>query len=60
MASNGMPVANTARTIEAMASRLPLLSPEVEVDLLEQAGFEGHELFYAAFTFKGWVAYAAS
>lgn len=60
MASNGMPVASTARTIEAMASRLPLLSPEAEVDLLEQAGFEGHELFYAAFTFKGWVAYAAS
>jgi tRNA (cmo5U34)-methyltransferase len=28
--------------------------------LLEQAGFERHELFYAAFTFKGWVAYAAS
>ncbi|MGN6705174.1 MAG: class I SAM-dependent methyltransferase [Rhodanobacter sp.] len=59
MASNGMPVADTARTIEAMASRLPLLSPEAEVDLLEQAGFERHELFYAAFTFKGWVAYAA-
>jgi len=60
MASNGVPVADTARTIEAMASRLPLLSPEAEVDLLEQAGFERHELFYAAFTFKGWVAYAAS
>jgi tRNA (cmo5U34)-methyltransferase len=60
MASNGVPVADTARTIEAMASRLPLLSPEAEVDLLEQAGFERRELFYAAFTFKGWVAYAAS
>lgn len=60
MASNGVPVADTARTIEAMASQLPLLSPEAEVDLLEQAGFERHELFYAAFTFKGWVTYAAS
>jgi tRNA (cmo5U34)-methyltransferase len=60
MTSNGMPVANTAATIEAMASRLPMLSPEAEVDLLEQAGFERHELFYAAFTFKGWVAYAGS
>jgi tRNA (cmo5U34)-methyltransferase len=60
MTSNGMPVANTATTIEAMASRLPMLSPEAEVDLLEQAGFERHELFYAAFTFKGWVAYAGS
>lgn len=58
MASNGMPVANVAKTIEAMASRLPLLSPEAEVELLERGGFERHELFYAAFTFKGWVAYA--
>lgn len=60
MTSNGVPVANAAKTIEAMASRLPLLSPEAEVDLLEQAGFERHGLFYAAFTFKGWVAYAGS
>ena len=58
MTSNSMPVANPATTIEAMASRLPLLSPEAEVALLEQAGFARHELFYAAFTFKGWVAYA--
>ena len=36
----------------------PTLSPEAEVDLLEQAGFVRPELFYAAFTFKGWVAYA--
>ena len=58
MTSNSMPVANPATTIEAMASRLPLLSPEAEVDLLEQAGFARHALFYAAFTFKGWIAYA--
>jgi tRNA (cmo5U34)-methyltransferase len=60
MTSNGVPVANPTATMEAMASRLPLLSPQAEVDLLEQAGFERHELFYAAFTFKGWVAYAGS
>jgi tRNA (cmo5U34)-methyltransferase len=58
MTSNGVSIANAAKAIEAMASRLPLLSPEVEVELLKQAGFERHELFYAAFTFKGWVAYA--
>lgn len=58
MTANGMPVANKTATIEAMASRLPTLSPEAEVDLLEQAGFVRPELFYAAFTFKGWVAYA--
>jgi tRNA (cmo5U34)-methyltransferase len=60
MTANGALVADKAATIEAMASRLPLLSPEAEVGLLEQAGFERPELFYAAFTFKGWVAYAGS
>ena len=25
--------------------------------LLRQAGFEGVELFYAGFTFRGWVGY---
>jgi tRNA (cmo5U34)-methyltransferase len=60
MISNGVPVANAAKSIEAIASRLPLLSPEAEVELLGQAGFERPGLFYAAFTFKGWVAYAGS
>jgi tRNA (cmo5U34)-methyltransferase len=59
MTSNGVPVANATSAIEAMASHLPLLSPEAEVDLLQRAGFERPSLFYAALTFKGWVAYAA-
>ncbi|WP_202843397.1 class I SAM-dependent methyltransferase [Luteimonas saliphila] len=46
-------------TIAAMRERLPVLSPEAEVRLLEQAGFEGIELFYAGFTFRGWVGYRA-
>ncbi|TYT26981.1 class I SAM-dependent methyltransferase [Luteimonas viscosa] len=41
----------------AMRERLPVMSPEAEVRLLEQAGFEGIELFYAGFTFRGWVGY---
>ncbi|UJJ60224.1 class I SAM-dependent methyltransferase [Rhodanobacter denitrificans] len=57
--SNGVPVANGPSAIGAIASHLHLLSPESEVELLERAGFERPSLFYAAFTFKGWVAYAA-
>lgn len=60
MTSNGVPAEHAARSIEAIASRLPLLSPETEVGLMEQAGFERPGLFYASFTFKGWVAYAGS
>ena len=55
--SSGVPEADALRAIEAMPARLPLLSPDQDVALLREAGFERIELFYAAFTFKGWVAY---
>lgn len=37
---------------------LPVLAPEREEALLQEAGFANVALFYAAFTFRGWVAYA--
>lgn len=43
--------------IEAMKERLPVLSPEQDVSTLRDAGFSQVELFYAALTFRGWVAY---
>lgn len=55
-ASSGIPPANAAGAIEAIGSRLPVLAPEDDAALLRAAGFERVELFYAAFTFKGWVA----
>ena len=42
-----------------MTKRLPLLSPADEELLLREAGFSDVELFYAAFSFRGWVASAA-
>ncbi len=42
----------------AMQSRLTILPPAEEEALLKEAGFSGISLFYAAFSFKGWVAYA--
>ena len=42
----------------ALGERLPILTPEVEIDLLRAAGFVDPQLFYAAFTFRGWVARA--
>ncbi|NYT68717.1 class I SAM-dependent methyltransferase [Pusillimonas noertemannii] len=43
--------------IQAMKERLPILSPEQDIAALHAAGFSQVELFYAALTFKGWVAY---
>ena len=51
---------NAIEVIEAIDARLPVLSPEQDVALLQEAGFESIELFYAGFTFKGWVVYTPS
>jgi len=47
---------DTSKVVEAIATRLPMLSPEQDAQLLREAGFDDVELFYAGFTFKGWVA----
>lgn len=43
---------------KAMVERLPLLTPVEEESLLREAGFVDVALFYAAFSFRGWVATA--
>lgn len=57
--SSGVSASNANKAIETIAARLPLLTPEQDVALLREAGFDAVELFYAGFTFKGWVAYCA-
>lgn len=56
--ASGVPEADAKNAATAIQARLPLLSPEEDTALLEKAGFENVELFYAGFTFRGWVAYA--
>lgn len=41
----------------ALGDRLPIMAPEVDVAQLRAAGFSQVELFYAALTFRGWIAY---
>jgi tRNA (cmo5U34)-methyltransferase len=57
-AGNGVPLDQARGGAQAIGERLPILSPEAEVDLLRSAGFADPQLFYAAFTFRGWVARA--
>ena len=57
VASGGIPAADARNAVANIGSRLPVMSPEHDVALLQQARFHDIELFYAAFTFKGWVAY---
>ena len=58
-AASGAGASNAERMIATMSERLPLLSPAQDEALLREAGFADVALFYAAFTFKGWVAYKA-
>lgn len=55
-ATSGIPVAGTTRRLDTLKARLPFLAPEQDEALLGAAGFSDIELFYAAFTFRGWVS----
>ncbi|MCE3604988.1 class I SAM-dependent methyltransferase [Massilia sp. P8910] len=52
--------AKAADTGRMMTERLPLLTPAEEKEQLREAGFVDVTLFYAAFSFRGWVAVAGS
>lgn len=54
--ASGVPAAQASARLPAMRARLPLLPPDRDVALLREAGFTEIELFYAGFTFRGWVA----
>jgi tRNA (cmo5U34)-methyltransferase len=57
-ADNGVAFDLAAGGARVLGDRLPILPPEAEIALLGAAGFTDPQLFYAAFTFRGWVAYA--
>jgi tRNA (cmo5U34)-methyltransferase len=57
-APDGTDPAQLQSSREAIGSRLSILAPEEEEAMLREAGFSGVSLFYAGFSFKGWVAYA--
>lgn len=57
IATSEMGDAGNRINVEAMKERLPVLSPEQDVSTLQDAGFSQVDLFYAALTFRGWVAY---
>lgn len=48
----------SAHTGKMMAERLHLLNPAEEEAMLKEAGFQDVAMFYAAFSFRGWVGTA--
>jgi tRNA (cmo5U34)-methyltransferase len=57
-ADNGVEFDKARGGARALGDQLPILAPEREVELLRAAGFSDPQLFYAAFTFRGWIARA--
>lgn len=57
-AAAGVPKEKADQAGSAIGKRLPILSPDEDAALLREAGYCDVQLFYAAFTFRGWVAYA--
>jgi tRNA (cmo5U34)-methyltransferase len=57
-ASSGVPRAQAESAGAAIAERLPVLSPAEDEALLRDAGFRDVALFYAGFSFRGWVSRA--
>lgn len=55
---DGADPARVENAQRAMRERLHILAPEDEEAMLRMAGFSDVSLFYAAFSFRGWVAYA--
>lgn len=56
--ASGIEPEQAERARVGIAAQLPILTPEQDEALLREAGFSDIALFYAAFTFRGWVAYA--
>lgn len=47
-----------SKAVEALATRLPILTPEEDEALLREAGFARVDTYYTVLTLRGWLAYA--
>lgn len=58
LAASGVEPGKATSARAAVDTHLNILTPEQDEATLREAGFSNVSLFYAGFTFRGWVAYA--
>jgi tRNA (cmo5U34)-methyltransferase len=58
LVASGIDPADVEKARVAISTEVPVLSPEQDRAVLEEAGFTGVTEFFSAFTFRGWVGYA--
>jgi tRNA (cmo5U34)-methyltransferase len=56
--ASGIEPDKAANARAAIDTQLTILTPEQDEAILREAGFSNISLFYAGFTFRGWVGYA--
>ena len=56
--ASGVSRTDAENALGAIEDQVPILTPDQDKAILQQAGFTGITDFYTAFTFRGWVAYA--
>jgi tRNA (cmo5U34)-methyltransferase len=56
--ASGLDAGKAANARVAIDTQTNILAPEQDEAILRAAGFSNVSLFYAAFSFRGWVAYA--
>lgn len=55
--ASGIAAETAQNAAKGISAQLPVLSPEQDEDILRSAGFSDVSMFYAAFSFRGWIAY---
>ncbi len=56
--ASGIDPGDVAKAHTAIATGVPVLTPEQDRAVLEESGFSDITEFFSAFTFRGWVCYA--
>lgn len=55
--ASGVPIEKARNAAKEIGNKLPVLSPEQDEALLQEAGFSGTRVFYAGLTFRGWITF---
>jgi tRNA (cmo5U34)-methyltransferase len=56
--ASGADPQQAAKAHDALTTHLAMFDPGKDEDILRDAGFTGTEMFFAAFTWRGWITYA--
>jgi tRNA (cmo5U34)-methyltransferase len=58
LVASGIDTADAEKARTTVAVEVPVLTPEQDRAILQEAGFTDVTEFFSAYTFRGWVGYA--